>query len=497
MVGPMFGGRLPPVTEPESENESDETENPQVGSGVEGTAAAETGQQPERPNASRPGGWYETDEYETDEYETEEVGEEIIRGMERGSRGKRLRRLPSPEMLLKSWRGFERPAGSASGSASAVRGKVRRIAAEKVADGPRAEPAPSDHARSDGADPGRRGGTAASKDRDVPGLSPENDLLDSRAEPSRTPAETGPLKPERGKQNRGKEKDWSPVSVPGMGLDRPVAAPAHDTTMNVIARRVTVLSGEAEDLASRGAYYAARAKMIESLRAITQALDSQKPGKHHSEALAAAKQAFREVGDFAPQGSTLEAELDLEQIISGHRTKVLKDVKVDHLTSLVVRQKYLEYAQRQFAKACSDLPIGSYALYGLGRVHAVMDHADLDKQMLCLPKAVTLHQAALLVNATNVQAANELGVLLARFGQLRDAERALRHALSIDARTKIWMNLAAVHERQGERQLARKARDRGTLLASRRSTREKSHGDGAIKWVDPKTFSETRVWQLR
>lgn len=298
--------------------------------------------------------------------------------------------------------------------------------------------------------------------------------------------------------DRGRSADsWSPVSIPAAGRDAADSTAEQDPTFAVIARRVMVLSRQAEDLASRGAYYAARAKMIESLRIITQALDSRKTGKRHSEALGRAKQAFREVGDFDPRGSVVDAELNVARIISGHRTKILRDVSVEHLTPLVVRQKYLEYAQRQFAEACDGLPIGSHALYGLGRVYAVMAHAEIDKQMLCLPKAVTLHQAALLVDSTNVQAANELGVLLARLGQLNDARRALRHAVSIESRSEIWMNLAAVHQRLGERELAREARENGTRMASRRNEQEPRNHDAGIKWVDPKTFSETRFWNLR
>lgn len=302
---------------------------------------------------------------------------------------------------------------------------------------------------------------------------------------------------EPGSDRDKSSESWTPVSVPAAGLGAAGSAAARDTTFAVIARRVMVLSREAEDLASRGAYYAARAKMIKSLRIITQTLDSQKTGKHHSEALGRAKQAFREVGDFAPRGSLLEAELDVARIISAHRTKIFQDVNVEHLTPLAVRQKYLEYAQRQFAEACDGLPIGSYALYGVGRVYAVMARSDIDKQMLCLPKALTLHQAALLVDSNNVQAANELGVLLAEFGQLKDARRALRHALSIESRPEIWMNLAVVHQRLGESELALEARENGTLMASRQADQEPRNDNAGIKWVDPKTFSETRFWHLR
>jgi tetratricopeptide (TPR) repeat protein len=251
------------------------------------------------------------------------------------------------------------------------------------------------------------------------------------------------------------------------------------------------LSRKAEGLASRGAYYAARAEMIKALRSITQALDSQRGGMEHSEALARAMRAFKEAGDFAPRGSQLEAELNLDQIISGHRTPILQDVNVSHMAPLTAQQEYLEYAQEQFAEACGDLSMGSYALYGLARVYAVMEHAKIDSQTLCLPKAVTLHQAAMLVDAGNVRAANELGVLLARFGQLEDSRRVLLHAISIQPATEIWLNLAVVHHRLGEMTLARQAHEQGTLMA-RRQTDSTRPGIPAVQWVDPETFSSIR-----
>ncbi len=287
---------------------------------------------------------------------------------------------------------------------------------------------------------------------------------------------------------------WAPVPVPVASMDpsRPTVEADRDATFAVITHRVMSLSRSAETLASRGAYYAARAEMVKAIRTITQALDTQERGKRHSESLACAMRAFQEAGDFAPRGSRVEGELNLAQIVSGHRTGVLKDINIDHLTSLTAQQKYLEYAQSQFADACGDLPAGSFALYGLARIYTVMEHAKVDTQTLCLPKAIALHQSALLIDSTNARAANELGVLLAQLGQLKDARRVLQHALSIYPEPEIWMNVAVVHQRLGDLEMARQAHQQGTLMASRQVVGARRDGRGTIRWVDPKTFSETR-----
>ncbi len=254
--------------------------------------------------------------------------------------------------------------------------------------------------------------------------------------------------------------NWTAVSVPVRSPHADELS-AQQGAQDVIERRVVQLSGKAEGLASRGAYYAARAELIRALRTITQSLDAQQGGTAHSDALARAMRAFQEAGDFAPRGSDLEANLNLAQIVTGHRTPIMQDMNLEHLAPLTVQQRYLEYAQEQFAEACGNARIGSFALYALARIYAVMDHARLESQVLCLPKAVALHQAALLVDAGNVRAANELGVLLAQFGQLEDARRVLLHALSIQPEPEIWMNVAVVHQRLGELRLRTRHISRG------------------------------------
>ncbi len=313
------------------------------------------------------------------------------------------------------------------------------------------------------------------------------------AAPLGGPGDHGPVDPWQPAPAGPTPSVWTPVSVPIASLDAsPGATPSlRDTTFAVIDQRVRMLAHKAEGLASRGAYYAARADMIKALRVITQALDTQRGGTQHSDALARAMRAFEEAGDFAPRGSQLEGELNLAQIVGGHRTPILKDIDIDHMAPLIAQQKYLEYAQAQFAESCDDLPSGSFALYGLARIYTILEHAKMDSQVLCLPKAVTLHQAALLVDPNNAKAANELGVLLARFGQLDDARRVLQHALSISSEPEIWMNLAVVHQRLGQLGLAHQAREQGTLMAARQAPAAQQ-GNAAVRWVDPKTFSEVR-----
>ena len=255
---------------------------------------------------------------------------------------------------------------------------------------------------------------------------------------------------------------------------------------------VATIIQRADDLAVRGALFAARAEMIKALRMVTQALDANEGVCEHSEALGRAMRAFHEANDFAPHGSRLESELDLEQTVSGHRTPVLKNENVDHLAPIAAQQRYLEYAQQQLAFACGHVPAASQALYVLARIYTALDNTQLETPMLCLPQAVVLHQAALAVDPRNGRAANELGVLLVRFGQWENARQALLHGIAVLPLPETWHNLSVVHQRLGQLDLARRAADQSAAVAVGRGEPSQGVPVQSVHWVDPQTFSAVR-----
>ena len=65
-------------------------------------------------------------------------------------------------------------------------------------------------------------------------------------------------------------------------------------------------------------------------------------------------------------------------------------------------------------------------------------------------KAVVFYQSALIVDPQNFMAANELGVLLTRFGRWNDARNALEHAVAASGTPTSWRNLAVVCDRMGD-----------------------------------------------
>jgi tetratricopeptide (TPR) repeat protein len=249
-------------------------------------------------------------------------------------------------------------------------------------------------------------------------------------------------------------------------------------------------------LANRGAYYSARTEFIRALRLVSQSLDAA-GGRQHGDALAAGLRALDESDDFVPRGARVEADLDLATLIPAHRTPVLKDAPLADVSLLSARQWYYTYAQQQLALAAGGERAGSMALYGMARVQTATAGTDSAAQLAATPKAMALHQAALLADSGNYMAANELGVLLARHGQWEAARALFLRSVQSQPQTATWQNLAIAHERLGEQWLAQAARQQATSLAAAEAAHAKANPTAAagaattagVAWTTPADFA--------
>jgi hypothetical protein len=118
-----------------------------------------------------------------------------------------------------------------------------------------------------------------------------------------------------------------------------------------------------------------------------------------------------------------------------------------------------------------------------------------DDQTAATAKAMVYYQAAMMVEPRNFLAANELGVLWARVGQWQDARQVLQHGVTVQPNPALWRNLAAVHRRLGEEQLARLAENEWRLAVQQEratgSVAGLDDGNGFLRWVLPQNFSQS------
>jgi tetratricopeptide (TPR) repeat protein len=246
------------------------------------------------------------------------------------------------------------------------------------------------------------------------------------------------------------------------------------------------------ELAHRGALYSAQSEFAAALRTIARALDAQENGTGHAEALAAGLAALDESEDFLASARSSVATVDVAAIVAKHRTPALKDASKADLTAITALQRYYTFAQEQLAAAVENEPAASQALYGMGKVQTTLQSTRA-ATVADGPKAIALHQAALIVDDRNFMAANELGVLMARCGRYDAARAALAHSVSIAPQPAVWRNLAAVHDRLGETTLAANAR---AAAANTVSTRTVYDGSPAmpqhpVMWLDPAAFAQS------
>lgn len=278
----------------------------------------------------------------------------------------------------------------------------------------------------------------------------------------------------------------NPMQRAGYGLSR------RSDAMALVAERADAQIRHGFALAEKGAVYSAEANFIDALTLIANALDAERGTREATTALGAGLKALREADDFALAIDQLASPLDLAGTIAAHSTPVLKTVEVTNLTPLRAMQQYYAYAEKQLAAGGGGEPAASLALYGLGRMQGVPGIGTAPDRAMTGPKAMVLHRAALAVDARNFMAANELGVLFARFGQLEESRRLFEQSLAVKPTVEAANNLARVAEQLGQTERAQTAR-----LQALRAGGE-PHGTAprlpagrpvpTVVWVDVPTF---------
>jgi polysaccharide export outer membrane protein len=279
------------------------------------------------------------------------------------------------------------------------------------------------------------------------------------------------------------------IHVPVTGIQMPVSDENLRASLRGVVLQSMQLTKDGVKLATKGATYSARAKFLTALLLIADALDARHNTQFHSRALSAGATALREADDFGHADSGPAADSDPASLAVSHVTPILKQSGPLTITRLQALQLYYSYATAQFAAAVGGIPEASNAIYYLGRLQPFLGGSVDRNAVLGEPKALALEQAALSIDPRNFRAANELGVILARCGQLEPARKALLYSASIERHPEIFQNLAYVYRELGDRS---DARSMLTLAAEERRLAGGHSRSGApplVYLVDHKTFA--------
>ena len=266
---------------------------------------------------------------------------------------------------------------------------------------------------------------------------------------------------------------------------------------HMVLLRIDQLTKDALRLAAKGAAYSANAKLTEVLQLIADHLDAEDGGADHSAALSLGLTALREAEDFSRIGSSPGGSTDVASRALGHTTPVLRDKDTARMARVQALELYQSFASRQLAQAVMDVPEGSMALYHLGRLQPFLSDGRDQNTVMVTARMIALQEAALLADADNYRAANELGVVLAKNGRWQASRKALSYSIDIGRRPETQRNLSLVLHKLGDEQAAR---DMFTLAVKRqrewqlrKPSRESDERRSIVRWVDAQEFSSRTV----
>lgn len=269
----------------------------------------------------------------------------------------------------------------------------------------------------------------------------------------------------------------------------PQVTPYAPTTAE-LSRQLLPQVQTAYRLAQHGAVYAAQAEFIQVLRRIAETKDSAAGTDAHSRALAAGLRAIDEADDFAPSGTELEADVNVAQIASAHRTPVLnREVAASTaVRPAVAVARYHEFARAQLATAVAGEQAGSMALHGLGKVQLRLARGS-DNQLQHERTALAMFAAALDAGPGNHLAANEIGVLLSRAGYPAEASAMFRHAIDLSPTSTAYHNLAMTDRAMGFHEQAAANERYAFELAQRDRAANAASRSRGVAWVAPQELS--------
>ncbi len=234
----------------------------------------------------------------------------------------------------------------------------------------------------------------------------------------------------------------------------------------------------AVSLAQRGAYYSAREELRQALWTIAQAHDTETESYYYTKALDAAFLAFKECDDLASILGPGISRDRLNRVIGQHKTPIA-EVPDDEHSSLAALRQYVQFAEDALVTAAGGEKFAAELLYTFARV--TQTDKSMGQSTLVNAKSIALYRASMRIDDRHVAAANELAVMLGTFGQLFQARDILAQATQGNAPREVWQNLAAVHNRLGDRQSSQLA-----LNQSQKATRNPAV---PVTWVEHATFA--------
>ena len=266
---------------------------------------------------------------------------------------------------------------------------------------------------------------------------------------------------------------------------QPVRSPAvQPASSPEFAARAMRHVEQGNTMARRGATATAHGEFIQALVAIADGRDSVSTRNTHNVALKTAIQILDEVRDFYTDNTTGSSVADSSFVVGTHICGVVSAEQARSLTKTEIRERYLSGIRDNFYAACGEDKIAASALSSLGKLHSIKLNESGSPQECEWNIAMTLLSTALRCDHQDARSANEMGVLLVKVGDYPQAKQMFQISLRIQPNVATWRNLAWLHTKLGELELAALAEQEAGLVASAAS----ANGVGLVQWIDPQSF---------
>jgi tetratricopeptide (TPR) repeat protein len=269
--------------------------------------------------------------------------------------------------------------------------------------------------------------------------------------------------------------EQSPRTVPSSGPLR---------LSHAVAVRAVQHIEYGKTLARRGAKASAKQEFMTALSLLAQDFDTQSNTDRHSQSLRRGTVALKEAEEFVANDSESQIGMKIDSLVESHQSGALTKQEATGLSSMQALQRYFGFAQLQIENSVGKNVVSAEALFCLGRLYTLVDSTGVAQGKLDRARAMVYHRASLNCDPSNYRSAHELGVLLAEFGELHESVELLKESLIIRQTPTSWENLAKVHGRLNQPELA--------SLAAMESQRTLSNqSSGMIRWLEQSHFNDT------
>ena len=219
-----------------------------------------------------------------------------------------------------------------------------------------------------------------------------------------------------------------------------------------------------KSLSRHGSYFSAQQEFHAALRIIAISNDLQTNSSRYSRALTEAAVAMKEAEDFVRTEIDSEGLLGVASTVETHQSKIINQADLDQISPKQAAQQYLQFAQDCLDRAGGQNAVSAEAFCCLGELHSSTKQSEASPLAMGIAKAIAFHRAALKSDPNNSRSPNELGVLMAKIGQLDSAIALFQQSLANNQTPQTWKNLAKAYQQKGEFDLANAADDQYLAL---------------------------------